>query len=125
MEIARTTSSPINPRALASPVSVEGDQPATTVPDAAPTAVERDRVTISQEAQDKLNAETAAGTTPAPGAETEDSADALSGAKKFAYGALGLERPAPDTETAPEDSYTYGRWAAAAITAAAVVSMVV
>lgn len=123
MEIARTTSSSMGTRALASPVSIEGDQPAITASDTAPTALERDRATISQEAQDKLNAETAAGTTPAPGAAAEDSAGALTDAKKFAYGALGLERPATDTETAPQDGYTYGRWASAAITAAAVVLM--
>lgn len=74
-----------------------------------------DRATISEEAQNKLKAETA-GTA---------NADAPSDIKKFAYGALGLDRPTAESAALPNDSFTYGRWASAALTTAAIVSVLI
>ncbi|WP_342616513.1 hypothetical protein [Rhodoferax sp. GW822-FHT02A01] len=74
-----------------------------------------DQVTISEEAQNKLKAETA-GTA---------NADAPSDIKKFAYGALGLDRPTAESAALPNDSFTYGRWASAALTTAAIVSVLI
>ena len=74
-----------------------------------------DQVTISEEAQNKLKAETAGAA----------NADAPSDVKKFAYGALGLDRPTSESAALPNDSFTYGRWASAALTTAAIVSVLI
>nr|WP_315465529.1 hypothetical protein [uncultured Rhodoferax sp.] len=105
----------------------------------APPPVAVDRVSISQEAQDRLSAETAEGVSPdaqtlqadrdATVAKAEvgpsSSHDAPSDVKKFTYGALGLERPTSGPEAAPKDSYSYGRWAAVAVTAGALLSALI
>jgi hypothetical protein len=84
-----------------------------------------DRVTISQEAQNKLKAETAKDAALATKSGGAASPEAPSDAKKFTYGALGLERPTTAPEAPPEDSYSYGRWASAAVTTAAVLSALI
>ena len=79
------------------------------------TAIPSDRATISEEAKNKLKAEAA----------VTENAEAPSEIKKFAYGVLGLDRPTAETAALPNDGFTYGRWAAAALTATAVLSVIV
>ena len=137
MEVSRSTSYPTDATAqVSAPTANRGETGSVAAePSAAPA---KDHATISQAAQDKLQAEksgttatgpsTAAPNTTKPASNTTTEANqgkAPSETKKLAYGALGLERPtAANGDTAP-DGYTYGRWIAAAVTVAAVVSILV
>jgi hypothetical protein len=96
------------------------DAVATNVP--AQPASSGDRVSISQEAQDKLNAETTQGAAPITQSGDAAPLDPPSDAKKFTYGVLGLERPTTESKGPPDDSYSYGRWASAVVTTAAILS---
>ena len=137
MEISRSTSYPMDANAPIAAPTASRSETSTVAMDAS-TPPAKDRVTISQAAQDKLQAEKSgtAGASPsgtaaqssaksASNATSEaNQAHAPSDAKKLAYGALGLERPTNSTEESPPDGYTYGRWIAAAVTAAAIISIV-
>lgn len=78
---------------------------------------ERDRATISPQALQKLEQESATPASAGPEAEPSET-------KKFVYGTLGLDRPTEQTQEPPKDGYTYGRYAAAGITVAALIALV-
>jgi len=143
MNITPTSNSSVSSPVSASVAAGSVDRSAGKAPDS--SAVQSDKVTISKEAQDRLNAETpvsvetpAAGgasgaaskATPAApsgaaGAASDAPVDGQPAIKKFAYGVVGLERPTAEADAKPADEYTYGRWAAVAVTSTAIISLLV
>lgn len=99
--------------ALALPPNSGIAKPAPPSDTAAPA---RDQVSISPQAYEKLAAETATAQAPQNNQPSET--------QKFVHGALGLERPTDATSSPPQDGYTYGRFASAALTAAALIALV-
>jgi len=83
-----------------------------------------DKVTISAAAlsAQQKNANPAAGNKTA---SSTDSKEEPSTAKSLVYGSLRLDRPKPEAESKPADSYDYGRWLAVAVTVGAIVSVFV
>ena len=115
MEIASTPRLPQaqSSPALALPPNSGIAKPKPVSETAAPA---KDQVSISPQAREKLAAESAAAQAPQDNQPSET--------RKFVHGALGLERPTDTTEALPQDSYGYGRFASALITAAALIALV-
>ncbi|MBT0569886.1 hypothetical protein KIK84_06075 [Curvibacter sp. CHRR-16] len=123
MDITSSTSAPLDRSSsiATSQRSISSSAPSNpaSFSDSAPMA---DRASISDEARSKLAEEdnlAAEGQDPnaTPGAKPSET-------KKFVYGTLGLDRPSEKVEEAPKDGYTYGRFAAAGITLAALIALV-
>lgn len=105
---------PTSPAAASAPSSRPTPAPAQGRDEAAAPA--KDQVSISAEARAKLAAEAATAQPPQDSQPSET--------RKFIYGALGLDRPTDATSPPPQDGYTYGRLASAALTAATLLALV-
>ena len=141
MNINPTSSASVSSPVSANVAAGSVDRAATKATPKAPgNAPHADKVTISKEAQDRLNAEsplhaetpgsTEAAAVSKGGEAANGSASALDagnddqpGIKKFAYGVVGLERPTSEAEAKPADEYSYGRWVALAVASTAVISL--
>ena len=115
MEIASTPPQTKISSVVALPANSTTAKPKPASANATP-APAKDQVSISPQAYEKLAAESNAAPAPQDSQPSET--------RKFIHGALGLERPTDTTETLPQDSYGYGRFASALITAAALIALV-
>jgi len=104
--------------------AASGSGAATSNPDPGQDQVtlSSDAVAAAQSAPDATGPQTAPA---APGTQpTAASAAQVSTLKSFAYGSLGLEHPDQQEHDA-DSSYSAGRWLAAAVTAGAMISLLV
>ena len=115
MEIASTPRLPQaqSSPALALPPNSGIAKPKPVSETAAPA---KDQVSISPQAREKLAAESATAQAPQDNQPSET--------RQFIHGALGLERPTDASTTLPQDGYTFGRFASAVVTAAALIALV-